>query len=202
MKNDSNNAAKQMIARYPDLKPYPKSAAENLRRELRAVFPQITFSVRYKSFSGGDEITVSYEDGPKVEEVEAIANKYAYDSSQCDAMTDYYDYRPTEFTRIFGGAKFVLIRRDMSDRVRADLYCKAVEIAPDLADGRNVRREELFRQRLFYDSKTGAGDVPLPKSNDYGTGSIINERHRLRHVQTGRDIAPGGRTLHAWGLSL
>lgn len=59
-----------MIARYPDLKPYPKSAAENLRRELRAVFPQITFSVRYKSFSGGDEITVSYEDGPKVEEVE------------------------------------------------------------------------------------------------------------------------------------
>ena len=55
MKNDSNNAAKQMIARYPDLKPYPKSAAENLRRELRAVFPQITFSVRYKSFSGGDE---------------------------------------------------------------------------------------------------------------------------------------------------
>ena len=100
MKNDSNNAAKQMIARYPDLKPYPKSAAENLRRELRAVFPQITFSVRYKSFSGGDEITVSYEDGPKVEEVEAIANKYAYDSSQCDAMTDYYDYRPTEFTRI------------------------------------------------------------------------------------------------------
>lgn len=39
-----------MIARYPDLKPYPKSAAENLRRELRAVFPQITFSVRYKSF--------------------------------------------------------------------------------------------------------------------------------------------------------
>ena len=144
MKNDSNNAAKQMIARYPDLKPYPKSAAENLRRELRAVFPQITFSVRYKSFSGGDEITVSYEDGPKVEEVEAIANKYAYDSSQCDAMTDYYDYRPTEFTRIFGGAKFVLIRRDMSDRVRADLCCKAVEIAPDLADGRNVRREELF----------------------------------------------------------
>lgn len=144
MKNDSNNAAKQMIARYADLKPYPKSAAENLRRELRAVFPQITFSVRYKSFSGGDEITVSYEDGPKVEEVEAIANKYAYDSSQCDAMTDYYDYRPTEFTRIFGGAKFVLIRRDMSDRVRADLYCKAVEIAPDLADGRNVRREELF----------------------------------------------------------
>ena len=51
MKNDSNNAAKQMIARYPDLKPYPKSAAENLRRELRAVFPQITFSVRYKSLA-------------------------------------------------------------------------------------------------------------------------------------------------------
>lgn len=24
MKNDSNNAAKQMIARYPDLKPYPE----------------------------------------------------------------------------------------------------------------------------------------------------------------------------------
>ena len=51
MKNDSNNAAKQMIARYPDLKPYPKSAAENLRRELRAVFPQITFSVRYTLLS-------------------------------------------------------------------------------------------------------------------------------------------------------
>lgn len=150
MKNDSNNAAKQMIARYPDLKPYPKSAAENLRRELRAVFPQITFSVRYKSFSGGDEITVSYEDGPKVEEVEAIANKYAYDSSQCDAMTDYYDYRPTEFTRIFGGAKFVLIRRDMSDRVRADLYCKAVEIAPDLAAEKQRREEAAIAQRRLH----------------------------------------------------
>ena len=44
MKNDSNNAAKQMIARYPDLKPYPKSAAENLRRELRAVFPPVSYT--------------------------------------------------------------------------------------------------------------------------------------------------------------
>lgn len=58
-----------------------------------------------------------------------------------------------------------------------------------------------FYKSLLYVT-IGAGIVPLPKSHDYGTGSIINERHRLRHVQTGRDVAPGGRTLHAWGLSL
>ena len=68
---------------------------------------------------------------------------------------------------------------------------------------RNSRLDEgaVVCQSLLYVT-IGAGIVPLPKSHDYGTGSIINERHRLRHVQTGRDVAPGGRTLHAWGLSL
>lgn len=136
---------KNLQSRYPGLTSHPTRPTDNLRKELKAAFPSIKFSVRYKSFSGGDEITVSYEDGPIVEAVEAVANKYAYDSSQCDVMTDYYDYRPTEFTRTFGGAKFVIVCRDMSDLVRDKLRKKAIEIAPELADGRNVCRDDLFK---------------------------------------------------------
>lgn len=139
MKNEN------LLNLYPELTAHPAKPAHNLRKELRTAFPSVKFSVRYKSFSGGDEITVSYEDAPTVEEVETVANKYAYDSSQCDVMTDYYDFQPTEFIRTFGGAKFVMVRRDMSEQVHHKLRKKVKEIAPDLADDRNVNRDELFK---------------------------------------------------------
>ena len=123
----------------------PKTPTENLRKELRATFPDVKFSIRYKSFSGGDEIRVSYTDGPKSDAVEAIANRYAYDSSNCDIITDYYDYRPTKFTQKYGGAKFVFVIREMSEQTRKEYRAKAIELLPELANTGSVCRDELFQ---------------------------------------------------------
>ena len=123
----------------------PKTPTENLRKELRAAFPNVKFYVRYKSFAGGDEIRVSYTDGPKSEAVKAIANRYAYDSSNSDIMTDYYDYRPTEFTQKYGGAKFVFVNREMNETTRAECRTKALELLPELANGGSIRRDDLFQ---------------------------------------------------------
>lgn len=137
------NATKQIPA--VSLVENPKTPTENMRKELRAAFPNVKFSVRYKSFSGGDEIQVSYTDGPKADAVEAIAKRYAYDSSNSDPMTDYFDYRPTKFTQKYGGAKYVSVRRKMSETTRAECRAKALELLPELSNGGSVRRDDLFQ---------------------------------------------------------
>lgn len=123
----------------------PRTQTENLRKELRAAFPDVKFSIRYKTFSGGDEIRVSYIDGPKSDAVKAIASRYTYDSSGSNIMTDYYDYQPTEFTQKYGGAKFVFIDREMSEETRKQYIAKAIELLPELANGNNVCRDDLFK---------------------------------------------------------
>ena len=50
--------------------------AREIRKELKAKFKGVKFSVRTKKYSGGSSISVSWVDFPTVEEVEKITNKY------------------------------------------------------------------------------------------------------------------------------
>lgn len=89
-----------------------KICGENMRMELKKKFPGTKFSVRYKSFSGGEEYFVTWVDGPTRDDVEEVINKYQDHHS--DYSGDYWDYDPSVFNNLFGGVKYVMSQRDIS----------------------------------------------------------------------------------------
>lgn len=108
-----------LIGQYPNLQPvekgkYPNQtlAAKNIRKELKANFPKIKFSVKSKSYSMGDSIDVTWTDGPATKEVAGIIDKYQY--GWFDGMTDCYNSHHNKFNDIFGGTKHLFCNREYS----------------------------------------------------------------------------------------
>jgi hypothetical protein len=90
-------------------------AASNIRKELKASFPGIKFSVKTQRFSGGDSIDIYWTDGPTVAQVDEITAKYS--GGRFDGMTDMYEYNTGEarqFTSTYGSAKYVSTNRTLS----------------------------------------------------------------------------------------
>ena len=87
--------------------------ARNIRKELKAVFPGVKFSVRSESYSMGCSIHIGWTDGPLTDEVEAVVNKYEYGTF--DSMTDCAGSIDSQFIDLYGGARFVSPSRTVSD---------------------------------------------------------------------------------------
>lgn len=87
-------------------------AAANIRAELKKAFPGVKFSVRSKTFSGGDSVDVSWTDGPTIAQVDKIADKYS--AGSFDGMTDCYNYSSSAWTAVFGDAKYIHSARSHS----------------------------------------------------------------------------------------
>lgn len=88
-------------------------AAKSVKAELQQKFPAIKFSVRSKTYSGGNSIHVVWANGPTREEVQAITQKY--EEGDFDGMTDSYvrneDPQRLAFQAIRGSAKYVMLHR-------------------------------------------------------------------------------------------
>lgn len=108
----------KLIAEYPYLKQTNDqessriTATKNMRTELSREFPGLIFSITSKTFSGGDDIHVSWTDGATREEVKKITDKYQ--EGHFDGMEDIYRHSDNPFTDIFGGVKYVLESRSIS----------------------------------------------------------------------------------------
>lgn len=89
-----------------------QTAAANIRKELKHLFPSIRFSVRKTYATHDSVITIAYTDGVRVEEVEKIVNKYGV--ARFDCMTDYKDIIFSEFNRNYGAADWVEVERKLS----------------------------------------------------------------------------------------
>lgn len=96
----------ELEKRYPwakgvdsGLSPHARAAA-NMRTELAKAFPGIKFTVKSKSFSGGDSIDVDWEMGPTEKEVHAITNKY--EDGHFDGMQDMYIHDASAFKKAVG----------------------------------------------------------------------------------------------------
>ena len=87
--------------------------ARNIRKELKTAFPYIKFSVTSESYSMGCSIHIGWTDGPLTDEVEAVVNKYEYGTF--DSMTDCAGSIDSQFIDLYGGARFVLPSRTVSD---------------------------------------------------------------------------------------
>lgn len=65
-------------------------AAKLIRKELKAAFPGIKFSVTSQGFSMGNCVDISWTDGPTEDEVHKISDKY--EKGQYNGMDDIYEY--------------------------------------------------------------------------------------------------------------
>lgn len=92
-----------------------KVCGDNIRKELKKNFPNTKFSVRYSSFSGGDEYSISWTDGPTYEQVEDIVKKYQDMHPDQYSMGDYWDCVPSNFNNLYGSVGYVMLHRSISE---------------------------------------------------------------------------------------
>ena len=112
-----------MSAEYISVADTAKAIRAALKGAFGATYPQVTFSVRSKSYSGGASIDVSWTDGPTAAQVERVAGKFA--GATFDGMVDLKSYHESQFQgrRVHWGADFVFCTRHMSPA----RYVEAVE---------------------------------------------------------------------------
>lgn len=88
-------------------------AAKNIRAELKMKFPATKFSVRSRTYAGGNHVSIVWEDGPEAEAVQSITGKY--EQGAFNGVTDSYEYdndsQRKECRRIRGSAKYVMLQR-------------------------------------------------------------------------------------------
>jgi len=138
----------QLPAQYPYLETTAggeKSrvlASRNIKKELAHTFPGQKFSVKSRSYSGGNSIDVSWDDGPTKVEVEVIVSKY--EEGHFNGMEDIYEYSDSPFPDVFGGSKYVFAQRRVG-------FERHVEIAKS-EFGLNVRYDDY----RMIDAVTGA----------------------------------------------
>lgn len=102
-----------------------KTAAANIRKDLKKHWPETKFSVR----SSGSSIEIGWTDGPTASAVKPIIERY--EDGHFDGMSDIYRYRENAWTAAFGGAHYVFARRELSD----DLLCRAADVVFDVLSG-------------------------------------------------------------------
>lgn len=131
-----------------------KTAAKNIRTQLKAAFKGVKFSVRVRSHGA---IDISWTDGPTTAGVEEITRRYQ--SGSFDGMNDIYEYSKSAWNEVFGGAKYVFTQRDFSDQLITKAIAAVFEkYAGNFADsGITATAEEYRAGRLYAARIPGLG---------------------------------------------
>jgi len=101
-------------------------AAQAIREELKANFPNIKFSVTSEGYSMGDNVNVKWADGPTEEQVETLVNKYQ--AGNFNGMEDIYEY--SENPKNLPRTKYLFCTRLMSENTKAVITAAMLEIFP------------------------------------------------------------------------
>lgn len=135
-------------------------AAKNARIELGRAFPGVKFSVKTKRFSGGDDMWVSWIDGPTTEQVEQIIDKYS--GGDFDGMDDSYNYRHNAWIDAFGDAKYVFADRRYSDDAVAGAIRTLMARYPENFKSRGIESVSVadFRFGKLWNVEIIGGSTP------------------------------------------
>jgi hypothetical protein len=93
---------------------------KTIKTELKKVYPEVKFSVKYSSYSMGDSIKVYWTDGPNQKEVQSLIDKYQY--GHFNGMEDLYEY--SNKREDLPQAKFVFANRELSPEYRK--HCEGI----------------------------------------------------------------------------
>ena len=133
-------------------------AAANIRKLLRQAFPGQKFSVTSESFSMGNAVDVTWEDGPTEKEVEHFTHNFV--SSGFDGMTDY-SYCVSSPWHIFGNSKYVKTSREISQENRETIAAEVIAetglerytpavLAEEAKQGRMMYGDDAWIGRKFW----------------------------------------------------
>lgn len=89
------------------------TAAKEIRKQLKRAFPGVKFSVRYKSFAGGDSVDIRWNNGPTSKAVQDITKCYEY--GHFNGMEDIYEYSNVDNN--IPQVKYVMTHRDIDDDI-------------------------------------------------------------------------------------
>jgi hypothetical protein len=107
--------------------------AKIIRKELKANFPGIKFSVRSKTYAGGSSIHIEWIDGPITAAVESVMKRFQ--GASFDSMYDIKNYHDSEWEgeKVHFCADYVFSQRNLSrtfvETVVAQ-FCKRWGLAP------------------------------------------------------------------------
>lgn len=135
---------------YAHLSQEKKGAVQvtgNLRRELKAAWPGVKFSVRKRGY---DSVSVNWTDGPTEEQVKTITGKYR--DSYFDGMQDMSVSCSSPFNEVYGGVGYVFVDREYSD---------------------TMKKQAIGILKVKYDHLIGEEDITLAR---YNAGELYNVR--------------------------
>lgn len=153
-------------------------ATKNIRKELKALFPNTKFSITSDQYSGGDSISVSWTDGPTVAEVETVSGKYS--AGSFDGMEDLYTYSHDVWNDLFGDAKYVSESR--TDSIEAIAH--AIEIVAADYGSRDKPTADQFK------SGGAWSKYPNEKDRDWHNDwqSLIHQALVFISYKTGKPV--------------
>lgn len=96
----------------------PAQAAKMIRQDLKQAFPEVSFSVTSKRYSGGSSVSIAYENGPTCEAVDTLVGKYEY--GHFDGMEDIYRYSNTAYD--LPQVKFVQVYRTTCETICQQVF--------------------------------------------------------------------------------
>jgi len=129
------------------------NVAKIIRQKLKHKYPAVKFTVRSESFSGGNAVSINWENGPTVDQIENIVNVYQY--GYFNGMEDVYEYSHKKSIDENGkivdmpGVKYVQTNRNITD----EIYNKLIErIKKDFA----IENDQQAWEKLQTDLRTFA----------------------------------------------
>lgn len=119
--------------------------AKAIRKELKEIFKTIKFSIRSKTYAGGDNVTIEWTDGPSEKMVRKIADKY--EGGTFDPYTDYHGWDSTGIPEGIPGVHFIFYTHNTTEELKAaarDSYKKTYGEEPP----NNKRYIEKYYEKI------------------------------------------------------
>ena len=125
-----------------DWKERDKQEKANFLNYLKHYHPHTKFTA--KKSRGGGYYTISWQDGPTSSAIKTLCS--VWHDHTFDGYTDYNEYTPTNFNKVFGGVTYSMdTNRSFSEAAkaaaRADLLSICPEFAEYLGTGKDYRPE-------------------------------------------------------------
>ena len=91
--------------------------AKAIRKELKEIFKTIKFSIRSKTYAGGDHVTIEWTDGPSEKMVRKVADKY--EGGTFDPYTDCHGWDSTGIPEGIPGVHFIFYTHNTTEELKA-----------------------------------------------------------------------------------